>query len=460
MNYSKNSSIALHVSTNFFIDDRGKRVYQKGFEPIVIPFSDVVQIMNNKAVAAVGFKGGKRAASNIVEAYPILLEDFDDKDAYQYFETCLDNAGIAFVRVPSRSYADYPYKFHYLIPTDKPLPTSSKQDYEAVKLATYEAIGIDTARYKSDTDLKVAFDRARYLSPAIENEATAAIMADVSKIVYGEPLSVVTPTKSKSQAKIPLKRKNAVIAKYETHNTVFNDLSKWNADDYRKSAIMYEADEVYYLNPNAIIKTVQGGIKLSDFEKLIPAGDIKTEIKTVCPICNQDHSDGIGEGYGWVQRSTTGGDIMLHCKGDHCEGKTFLIDDVDREIQTAQKLPFTNIDFYRLRQHPPTVKDLLLFYLSEAARQGTNIVFASSEHTRKVLKMGNKQLLTARRSLKSLGYIEAVQKQQNGKVWHYTKLIYISGTGVRPDYCINCGGELTQKGLTYCGHCGVKFYLT
>ena len=68
MNYSKNSSITLSVSTNFFIDPKeGKRVYQKGFKPISIHFDEVVQVMNSKAVAAANFKSGKRIPPQIVK---------------------------------------------------------------------------------------------------------------------------------------------------------------------------------------------------------------------------------------------------------------------------------------------------------------------------------------------------------------------------------------------------------
>lgn len=456
MNYSKNSTIAISTSTNYFKDkSKGKRLYTYGFKPEIVSFDNVADIMNAKAVSAAHFKKGHRKNDNILELYPVLLDDFDHPDSYKYFEKCLNDAGIAYIRVPSRSYADHPYKFHYMIPTDKPLPMDTLEAYRSAKLASYQAIGLDIELYNQNTDTSVAYERARYLGPACENKATAEIMATVSKTVYGKALSIVIPdeviqvsTKTKSQKKL--------TCKAEPASTLFTNASKWDASKYRKSVVVYQADDVYYLNPDAIIKTEHGLIKLSKLNEAIKEGDTSARIKTICPICNQEHSDGMGDGYGWVQRSTTGGDVMLHCSGEHCEGKTFLIDSTSREITTAFKLSFTNIDFFRLRHYPPSTMQLLLFYLSEAQKQGTNLIFASQKHTKEALKMGNDQHRNARSTLKSLGYIEPIQKPHNGKVWHYTRLIYVSGTGIRPEYCPDCGSEINHKPWQFCPECGVQ----
>jgi rubrerythrin len=452
MNYS---TVAVSTSTSFFID-KGKRIYSKGFKPETVAFDEVAGVMNTKAVAAVDFKSGKRNVSNIAEAYPVILEDFDQPGAYEYFEQCLINANIAYIRVPSRSYARYPYKFHYLIPTTAPLPMESKQAYELAKLSAYESIGIDIQRYKHDTDLKVAFDRARYLSPACENSDTMVKADSVSKTVHGKPLVVVKSEHSSDHEKPNTSVSKASGDHKSEQQNSLTCKTQWSVEAYRKSIIVYVADEVYYLNREAKIKTERGVIALGELDKLIPCDNTTTQIKSVCPICNSEHSDGIGEDYGWIQRSHTNNDIMLYCSGEHCNGKTFLIDNPDREVMEAKKLTITDIDVNRFAKETPSTLKLYLFYLSEAHYQSSNTILATIAYTKKKLSMGNDAHTKARRRLIEMGYIESIDKPYKGKVWNYTRLLYISGTGIRTEYCPECGSEIKHKPWQFCPECGVE----
>ena len=144
---------------------------------------ELMHTMNRKAVAPGIFMGGHRGGSYLKAMGNVYFIDIDtapqtdEAPYYQTIEAKLKTLNISFVSVPSKSAYQYPYKRHIAIVLDGNLP---KQGGLFTDTANYilKTIGIDVKKDGNQIsgvdvnriDLKVAFDRSRFLTPACINK--------------------------------------------------------------------------------------------------------------------------------------------------------------------------------------------------------------------------------------------------------------------------------------------------
>lgn len=393
-------------------------------------------IMNTRAVSAAVFRNGHRKKEHIERLLPILLLDIDRKGMSELIEASLERFSIGYVRVPSASWADNRYKYHYAILLDG---TPSLENYRDKVVAVLKSVRIDPVW----VDIK-AVEPARQLAPAKIDKETAKVMDSAVKIHYGSPLPI------------------HVASSFEENGKDQDGTPKSDLDLESLDAVKKVMGDLVLLDATMEIVTEKGTMRLSDLEKEIEVGDTTSTIRCDCPIHNPEHEDGLGADYAYAFRSTESGKIVIKCSGAHCDGRIYAIYDRDSYRSGGDRVWFelNSADVMNLWEAGKAHRSIMYVYctlVETAVRQKTNRIWITNSFLVDKFGTSESDIKLSIRYLKELGYVTGRKFDQRAKKY-FMELPFVSNRSLHPIHCKICGSVLSRNCHdTFCTVCGNRF---
>lgn len=258
----------------------GVKVYNDGFSQCHLEsLKQLAQLANTHSIAAAHYTDGRRVGSGVHTGGSIIMIDCDKKGQADEVEKRISN--YSYVKVPSQSNLKSPYKWHYFIPTQKPLSVFSAA-YKYQIMAFFNQVGITT-----DMIDPSAVDIARQFAPAIIGMSIDEAM----ELSTWEDNDLFAPV---AEAPIELCSQN-IKSKWAKIKGITTDTLPANHVWFHGKAVTYE-DAVEAIRANGDGFTSGFG----------------------CPNNNDTHSANYraGYGFGYVSRD---GDVIIKCSGDSCK---------------------------------------------------------------------------------------------------------------------------------------------
>lgn len=272
------------------------------------------ELANKFAISTPNYSDGHRNNKNILAGSHYILIDCDEPYQAERIETKIQ--AYNYVKVPSQSNLHYPYKYHFIIPTQKELSTNLNIFKYQVNMFFNQA-GITS----EDIDISGSFDIVRQFAPAVVDK----YISEKDSFFYGltedesEELTVVNDTglnvpiiENIPEDYINITRTSVTPDKLiDSVNTDLNTL------ETIKDNILDRSKSIYYQ-----------GIKVSidDVEAMIFKTITESSHQYIsgfgCPCCNQAHTDKPSKPYGFAFINTLG-NITIKCTGNACRDNPY-----------------------------------------------------------------------------------------------------------------------------------------
>lgn len=301
-----------NISISKSMVENKPKVYTYGFESVCVEsLKHLSELANNYSVSVPTYNNGHRTNSNIIDGGNYIMIDCDKEGQAEYVEVRIRQ--YDYVKVPSQSCEIFPYKFHYILPTQSKLSnTQAGIKYQIQKFLSQCSIDSDMIDYAATTDA------VRQFAPAIVKKYKHTKGTDT--YVYGldsdeaEDLTKINDT----GLQVPLIQDipedykiNGIDSKFLSRKPKESD-ADLNSFDNIKNNILDRNKSVYYLGKQVSLDEIEAMV----FMETDKAG--QTIVSGFgCPCCNSKHSGDYTKGYGFAFIGDDGA-MVIRCTGNEC----------------------------------------------------------------------------------------------------------------------------------------------
>lgn len=306
------------------------KAYTFGFKPVKIEsLKQLAVTCNNYSVSIPEYQDGCRNNKNIISMGNYIFIDCDKEGQTESIEDKLQHYN--YVKVPSQSNLHYPYKFHFIVPTQKEL-SANANIYRYQVETFFHQVGITN----NDIDTSGSFDIVRQFAPAVvdkyksekDNLYYGLTQEEAEELTYINDTGINVPITDD----IPEDYKNNSITSITPSIKIdsVKDI-EFNTFENIRDNVLDRKKAIYYLGKAVLV---------DDVEKMIFKTITESTHQYIsgfgCPCCNSEHSDSISKPYGFAFINSLGS-ITIKCTGNACKDNPYYI----IPIATDNEITFT-----------------------------------------------------------------------------------------------------------------------
>lgn len=283
------------------VSEKGKgKIYTFGFKDVNVDLSTLGEVANRNAISGPGYKDGHRKGENIIRGSNIILIDCDEPAQAEAVEEKLQY--YDYVKAPSASNLEYDYKWHYIIPTQKPLsiyPAGYRWQVEQF----FRQIGIND----SMIDTSGSYDIARQFAPAII-KMSAEEADDLTYI-------------NNTELQAPIIENIPEEMKQKALKSISISVSAKTASKLPSEHLWYDGKPISY---KEVIKGVREANK----------GDSVIVSGFGCPHNNKHSLDNrYGYGFAFINKRN---EVTVKCSGNECKSKPYFTIPEKLRLETVE----------------------------------------------------------------------------------------------------------------------------